>query len=321
MIVKWMIVKWMIVKMDNSKMDDTNEDKDSGASKRRITTALQQIAQAYKLPTGRAADGSYTGFEQSFWKNVDDVVGKTLIAIWRTLHSRYNEQFPCHVRRKWHHPKCSNYPPSKATPPSTPKSPITPLVRTNTMSSSRDSLSSTSRLSKESSLSEISETHGAIEESDEEAEEEEADEEEESSSRTPCNCDKLSRCFHLIGFDLLMDEKFNLHLLEVNNNPSMMCKISHMDSTIKQGVFESCLRIMGILTPKQLEVDTSKDGRLLQFFSGENLEDIITKKDETSKKGRIATPERTCQLLTPGKTFAELLRTVETGIDDLIDRL
>jgi len=137
-----------------------------------------------------------------------------------------------------------------------------------------------------------------------------------------CNCDKLSRCFHLIGFDLLMDEKYNLHLLEVNNNPSMMCKISHMDSTIKQGVFESCLRLMGILTPKQVELEISKDGRLLQFFPGDDIgEESVSSKKETNKKGRIAVPERTCRLLTPGKTYAELLRTVETGIDELIDRL
>jgi len=100
-----------------------------------------------------------------------------------------------------------------------------------------------------------------------------------------------------------------------------MCKISLLDSTIKQGVFESILRIMGILTPKNLDMKTSKDGSIFQFFPGESLETQNGKISTKTKPQQMATPERTCKLLYPARINKKILRTLEPGIDSLIDRL
>eukprot|EP00456_Euglypha_rotunda_P042452 TRINITY_DN3312_c0_g1_i1.p1 TRINITY_DN3312_c0_g1~~TRINITY_DN3312_c0_g1_i1.p1 ORF type:complete len:273 (-),score=28.81 TRINITY_DN3312_c0_g1_i1:403-1221(-) len=152
------------------------------------------------------------------------------------------------------------------------------------------------------------------EESDEEIEE--ADEEsDETQSKTlfnqkkkKCDCNKMSRCFHLIGFDLLMDEELNLHLLEVNNNPSMLCKASQLDSTIKQGVFESCLRLMGVLQDNQVKMVRNKT--TLQFW------DL-----STGRPTPTAAPERICEELRPGVTFGQILKQVEPDLASVIDRL
>lgn len=61
-------------------------------------------------------------------------------------------------------------------------------------------------------------------------------------------------CFHVLGFDIMMDARHKLWLLEVNSNPSLN-RDSVIDAVINEQVMESCLRIVRILDPRQQYVD------------------------------------------------------------------
>ena len=54
-----------------------------------------------------------------------------------------------------------------------------------------------------------------------------------------------SRCFEILGFDVLVDRKLRPWLLEVNHSPSFGCD-SSLDHSIKQGLIESTLRLLGL---------------------------------------------------------------------------
>jgi len=88
----------------------------------------------------------------------------------------------------------------------------------------------------------------------------------------------------------------------------MLCKASHLDSTIKQGVFESCLRLMGVLNDNQVKMVRNKS--TLSFF------DL-----STGRPSSIAAPERICEELHPGVTFGQILKQVEPDLASVIDRL
>lgn len=64
-----------------------------------------------------------------------------------------------------------------------------------------------------------------------------------------------SYCFHVIGFDILLDENLKPWLIEVNDSPSLAVS-SQIDFDIKSSVVESILQILGIL-PVPVPVDTA----------------------------------------------------------------
>lgn len=55
--------------------------------------------------------------------------------------------------------------------------------------------------------------------------------------------DGKSRCFEILGFDVLIDEEFKPWLLEVNHSPSFSCD-SPFDQDVKDRVISGALRIM-----------------------------------------------------------------------------
>eukprot|EP00808_Paulinella_micropora_P004426 g20780.t1 len=67
-----------------------------------------------------------------------------------------------------------------------------------------------------------------------------------------CNCAQTERCFHFVGFDVLLDESLKAWLLELNNAPSFHCRRSELDNVVKQGVFETGLWLLGLLTGEQV---------------------------------------------------------------------
>ena len=64
------------------------------------------------------------------------------------------------------------------------------------------------------------------------------DEEEEEGGR-------VSRCFEILGFDVLVDRKLRPWLLEVNHSPSFGCD-SPLDHSIKLGLIENTLRLLNL---------------------------------------------------------------------------
>ena len=55
------------------------------------------------------------------------------------------------------------------------------------------------------------------------------------------------RSFQFLGFDILMDEKQKLYLLEVNQNPSFYVGEADIDDYIKKGVFGKGLSILKLI--------------------------------------------------------------------------
>lgn len=52
-----------------------------------------------------------------------------------------------------------------------------------------------------------------------------------------------AKCFHLLGFDVLLDSDCRAHLLEVNNMPSLLCE-APVDEHIKGTVLTDVFRIV-----------------------------------------------------------------------------
>jgi tubulin polyglutamylase TTLL5 len=55
-----------------------------------------------------------------------------------------------------------------------------------------------------------------------------------------------SNCFELLGFDILIDDKLNPWLLEVNLSPSLSCD-SLLDSKIKGNLIADLLNLAGVV--------------------------------------------------------------------------
>jgi hypothetical protein len=152
---------------------------EESASKRSIRTTLRQL----ERQGISAAD---------FWREVDDIADKTLIAILIPLWRKYNGMFK-----------------------------TKPKASTGSASSSTSSTSSSA-----------------------------------SSSAPSPSKPNQSRCFQIIGFDLLPvmvkskttgKMEMKLILLELNQNPCFRCSQSEVDFTVKQGVLGQSLELMGLL--------------------------------------------------------------------------
>jgi len=79
---------------------------------------------------------------------------------------------------------------------------------------------------------------------------------------------KKASCFHVLGFDIMLDDKLNPFLLEINSNPSLSIvfdphendkkeelkekEISPVDLYVKQMVVEDCLKIVSMPIDEQL---------------------------------------------------------------------
>jgi len=81
---------------------------------------------------------------------------------------------------------------------------------------------------------------------------------------------KEAKCFHVIGFDVILDELLNPYLLEINANPSLSIvfdphkndikeakkeqEISFVDLFVKEKVVEDCLKIVTMPLEEQLSI-------------------------------------------------------------------
>ena len=54
-----------------------------------------------------------------------------------------------------------------------------------------------------------------------------------------------SNCFQLFGFDVMIDDELNPHLLEVNLSPSLSCD-SQLDHRIKAHLVADLLSLVGV---------------------------------------------------------------------------
>lgn len=165
---------------------------EESASKRSIRTALRQL----EKQGINAAD---------FWREVDDIASKTLIANLIPLWRKYNAIFK-------NKPKAATVATATAATGSSSSSSSSPPASTTTPTA--------------------------------------------TSTTTSSPRSNHSRCFHIIGFDLLPvlvkskttgKPEMKLILLELNQNPCFRCSQSEVDFTIKQGVLGQSLELMGLV--------------------------------------------------------------------------
>jgi len=64
-----------------------------------------------------------------------------------------------------------------------------------------------------------------------------------ATGEIPGETNYLSRCFHLIGFDVLLDDAFKPHLLEINNHPSLLTD-APIDMAVKTQVVRPLVRMV-----------------------------------------------------------------------------
>lgn len=61
------------------------------------------------------------------------------------------------------------------------------------------------------------------------------------------NVPHRNNCFQLFGFDIMIDDKLNAWLLEVNLSPSLVCD-SPLDLKIKANLISDLLNLTGLVT-------------------------------------------------------------------------
>jgi len=201
---------------------------------------------AQPVQTDIDRDPSFSSdFEKYFWAQIDAIVSKTLLSMWRPLWTKYSATFPEDQRVAFHLPTCPN------------------KIRAS---------SSTSSSSKSEEQTEEDEEHRGSKSSKLTA-----------TASPSCSCAEFSRSFHIIGFDILLDDEFRPWLLEVNNNPSMHCRRSVLDGVIKQGVFETSLRLLGVLSSDQIrEVNSITSTSWHPLLSKQFQRAVQVAQDQTS---------------------------------------
>lgn len=90
----------------------------------------------------------------------------------------------------------------------------------------------------------------------------------------PSANDKKSRCFEILGFDILIDKKLKPWLLEVNWSPSLATE-SPFDKVLKKNVITDTLKIINIPPNfKQLVTKRKKEISLRRTITKDSMDDI-----------------------------------------------
>ena len=74
-------------------------------------------------------------------------------------------------------------------------------------------------------------------------------------------CPLPNQCFELFGFDILIDDKLEPWLLEVNLTPALGCD-SPLDQKIKSNVIADLLSMAGIIAVESRDIDLTKPSKL-----------------------------------------------------------
>lgn len=60
-----------------------------------------------------------------------------------------------------------------------------------------------------------------------------------------------SMCFHILGFDIMLDNKCKPYLLEVNHSPSFTAD-SPLDEQVKGGLIRDAIRMLGLSKQRKM---------------------------------------------------------------------
>ncbi len=224
-------------------------DSDENRSKRRITTALRQLRAECRVDDIPLLD--------TFWTQIDDIVSKTMIALYPSLLSKYHYTFR-HDKIPSREPlsrsgpaKCSE---EKQSPPVIEDG--VALLRQASERTVNSLLSCNSpNQPPEHFPSHFFNSKSPIEEEQSTGSEKRTPHKsgrryqsrrvssgKEKKKRSCVN--RITRCrgFHMMGFDVMMDDRYKLHLLEINANPSFSS--TFMDHAIKSSVMAKTMLIL-----------------------------------------------------------------------------
>ena len=155
-----------------------------------------------------------------------------------------------------------------------------------------------------------------------------------SVSSHPQNFIEGSRCFQILGFDIMIDSRLKPRLIEVNHLPSFATD-SHLDESIKSKVVEQALacvkaRASDRLVFEELEKRMSKSrlfgtGKASAFSETPNR--LVAKEEESGEAGQYACSQSSCnKTASPGKlekpkndTSCQKNATPQTAEEILLD--
>jgi tubulin polyglutamylase TTLL6/13 len=79
--------------------------------------------------------------------------------------------------------------------------------------------------------------------------------------------DGKSRCFEILGFDVLIDKRMNPWLLEVNSSPSLLCE-SPFDKDLKENLITGAMNIIDLDAAFKKKTIAYERGRTVRRISG-----------------------------------------------------
>jgi tubulin polyglutamylase TTLL6/13 len=98
--------------------------------------------------------------------------------------------------------------------------------------------------------------------------------------------DGKSRCFEILGFDVMLDKKMKPWLLEVNHSPSLLCE-SPFDKDLKDTLITDALRILDLDPAFKKKTIAYERARTVQRISGQSSD---------SHTGKLFNPERESEI-------------------------
>ncbi|KAH0790226.1 Tubulin-tyrosine ligase family protein [Histomonas meleagridis] len=104
-----------------------------------------------------------------------------------------------------------------------------------------------------------------------------------------------SRCFQIVGFDVLLDKQLKPYVLEINFRPSLKCNTMN-SHTLKQNMLMDALKIAAPLMPLQRLKETTEfptDAKEFKKFM-ENHKDTIQQINELRAKNEIGNGFKKC---------------------------
>lgn len=131
--------------------------------------------------------------------------------------------------------------------------------------------------------------------------------------------DGKSRCFEILGFDVMIDKNMKPWLLEVNHSPSFLCE-SPFDKQLKDDVITGALRILNLDPSFKKKTTAYERVKAAERLTGQASSRPDVKLWNPEKESEIADEQTQWRQIFPNRENPELqseLEAVLSGIRDL----
>ena len=137
--------------------------------------------------------------------------------------------------------------------------------------------------------------------------------------------DGKSRCFEILGFDILIDSNFKPWLIEINNMPSLRCD-SEFDKNLKYSVLNGCIKILNIPNNfKKLVLENQKAHSQKRIIGNTNIlikklfDPIVETKISESTNWRLIYPNEGIENNIINECLNKLLNIPKIIVNNIIN--